>query len=246
MKEKLEIFLSKSNNLIKISERINKGIQNLKKEQKNIFKNLSYITKINTTQKEMNTLFQELMRNIKIDFNDENKLKFEEYYFNGIPKPNNIEFKDIAFNSLQLSWKIDDLNILNLDNKKIKFVVEMSRKNKNFIKIYEGNDRNCKIDNLKLDSIYKFRICSIYNNILGDWIETQDKTIKFICNSIILQESNRQKEFIQKLMEWTDNSKMELIYRGTRDGTSSDNFHSKCDNQGPTLTLCKHENGYIF
>ena len=39
---------------------------------------------------------------------------------------------------------------------------------------------------------------------------------------------------------------MELIYRGTRDGDSSKNFHEKCDNQGPTITLIKNEKGNIF
>ena len=122
----------------------------------------------------------------------------------------------------------------------------MRKKNKNYIKIYEGNDKNCKVDNLKQDKNYEFRICSVYNNLLGNWSETQNITTKINFNSVILSESNRQKEFILKLKEWTDNSKMELIYRGSRDVTLSANFHNKCDNQGPTITLCKHENGYIF
>ena len=56
-----------------MSEKINKGIKIIEKEnqeQKNMIKILSYITKINKTQKEMKVLFQELMRNIKIAFND--------------------------------------------------------------------------------------------------------------------------------------------------------------------------------
>ena len=40
VKEKLENFLSESNRVIKINERINKGIQNLEKVEKNIIKNL--------------------------------------------------------------------------------------------------------------------------------------------------------------------------------------------------------------
>ena len=39
---------------------------------------------------------------------------------------------------------------------------------------------------------------------------------------------------------------MELLYRGTRDGSSSKNFHSKCDNKGPTITLFKNEKGFVF
>ena len=39
---------------------------------------------------------------------------------------------------------------------------------------------------------------------------------------------------------------MELIYRGTRDGSESKTFHNKCDNQGPTIILCKNEKDNIF
>ena len=39
---------------------------------------------------------------------------------------------------------------------------------------------------------------------------------------------------------------MQLLYRGTRDGAGSNIFHNKCDNQGPTICLCKNEKGNIF
>ena len=39
---------------------------------------------------------------------------------------------------------------------------------------------------------------------------------------------------------------MELIYRGTRDGSGGNIFHNKCENQGPTICLCKNEKGNIF
>ena len=40
--------------------------------------------------------------------------------------------------------------------------------------------------------------------------------------------------------------KMELIYRGTRDGTSSNDFHNKCDNKGETIVLIKNDKDNIF
>ena len=36
---------------------------------------------------------------------------------------------------------------------------------------------------------------------------------------------------------------MELLYRGSRDGTTSNIFHNKCDNKGPTICLYKNEKG---
>ena len=48
------------------------------------------------------------------------------------------------------------------------------------------------------------------------------------------------------MLEWSGYKKIELIYRGSRDGDLSKNFHEKCDNQGPTITLIKNEKGNIF
>ena len=211
----------------------------------NMIKIMSYITKINKIEKEMNNIFQELMRNIKISFNEEKSIiKYEDYYFNGIPKPHNIEFKDISFNNLNINWKIDNLNINNFEYKNIKYEVEMRKENKIFKKVYEGNNNNCKIENLKPITNYEFRIRSLYNDLIGSWTDIQKvKTDDF---SNILLESKRGKEFSMKLLEWSGYKKMELKYRGTRDGDSSKVFHEKCDNQGPTITLIKNEKGNIF
>lgn len=37
-----------------------------------------------------------------------------------------------------------------------------------------------------------------------------------------------------------------LIYRGSRDGFLSKNFHNKCDYKGETLSIIKSTKGYIF
>ena len=34
---------------------------------------------------------------------------------------------------------------------------------------------------------------------------------------------------------------MKLLYRGTKDGTTSLKFHEKCDNKGPTICLYKND-----
>ena len=39
---------------------------------------------------------------------------------------------------------------------------------------------------------------------------------------------------------------MQLLYRGSRDGTSCKAFHEKCDNEAPTICLYKNEKGNIF
>ena len=97
------------------------------------------------------------------------------------------------------------------------------------------------------NTIYEFRICSFFNDIISFWSDIQKvKTSNDDCESIILDESKRKNEFLEKIYEWSGFQKMELIYRGTRDGPESKNFHNKCDNQGQTITLFKNNKGYIF
>ena len=62
IKSKLEEYLSLANSLIRNYEKINKGIQGLNKEGQNnninLLKNLTYISKLNKNQKEMNKISQ--------------------------------------------------------------------------------------------------------------------------------------------------------------------------------------------
>ena len=139
VKEQLENFLSETNRLIKISERINKGIKSLEKEEKNKIRFLSHFSKINKNKKEMNGLFKILMRNLKISFEENEKVLiiYENYYFNGIQIPKEFEFQDIETKNFKIFWKIDNINILNIDINNIKFIVEIRKENKNkkFVKV---------------------------------------------------------------------------------------------------------------
>ena len=236
------------NKLLRKSEKIIKGIKSIEKEEKIFIRNLSYISHINKNKKEMQILFRQLMKSIKISFIEkENKIKYNEYYFNGLPIPKNIEFNDIETNSFKVLWKIDELNFLNLDKNEIKFRIEIKKENSKdeFIQVYEGNETNYIINNLEKDSNYEIKICSTYKNKISEFSEIQKiKTNKTI--SSILNESEKAYEFLEKLIEWTGYQKMELLYRGTKDGDSSYTFHNKCNNQGPTISLLKNDKNNIF
>ena len=250
VKEKLEKFLSEANRLIKMSEKINKGVKNFENEEKKLIKTLTYVSKINKNQKEMNKLFQELMENLKISFEDEeNKcnIKYEKYIFNGIPIPKDIEVKDITSSGFELFWKIEEVNILGVNKDEIKFKVELKKENDNekFVQVYEGKNKNCSVENLDKNTNYEIKICSVYNNINSSWTNIKKVKTSDFC-SIILNETKKENEFIQKLLEWSGYNKIELLFRGTRDGMNSNSFHNKCDDKGPTISLFKSDKGYIF
>lgn len=249
-KEKLEIFLSDINRIIKGNEKIIKGLKKFEKEEKNMIKTLSYISKISKNKKEFNSLFQLLVGNLKIIFDEDNKrIKYDKYYFNGIQVPINIEFKDVSYDSLKIFWDIEKLNITQIDYNKISFIVEIKKENGKYIKKYEGNDRHCLIENLNENTNYEIRICSVYKDLIGIWSESKSiKTtdVDLNVNSVILDESNNKNDYLKKIYEWSGMKKLQLIYRGSRDGSNAKEFHEKCDNQAPTLCLYKNEKGNIF
>ena len=250
IKEKLEIFLSQTIQLIKNSERINKGIKSIEKEDKNIIKTLTYVSNINKNKKEINKLNSQLIKNTKISFEEEEtNIKFDDYYFNGIPIPNNIQFKDITGMSFKIKWDIDNINLINIDKNQIKYKVEIKEKTENkleqFKEIYEGENNNCIIDKLKRNTYYEIRICCIFNDLIGEWSEIKEvKTLDI--DSLILNQSYRKEEFLKKIYEWTGYNDMELLYRGSRDGSTSKDFHDRCDNKGPTICLYKNDKDNIF
>ena len=249
VKEGLENFLTESNELIRENEKLKKGLDIMeKKEEKNIVKILSYVSSINKKNKDSKKLFQELMRNLKLEFIEkETNIKYTDYYFNGIPSPKNIEINNIFSNSADISWKIDNLNILNMNNKDIKFKIEIRKEKEKFTNIYDGNQANYKINNLNEKTEYEFRVCSYFNNLESNWSEIKKfKTLENLIDSKILKESKREKEFLSKIYEWTNCKNMELIYRASRDGMTSANFHQKCDNKNPTVVLYQNTKDSIF
>ena len=248
IKSKLEEYLSLTNSLIRNYEKLNKGIKILNNNEKNqninLIKSLTYVSKLNSNKKDMGIITQKLMKNLKLDFLDDN-IKYEEYYFNGLSIPKDIEINDISSNDCNISWKIDDLNILNVDKNKIKFKIEIRKENENFKSIYEDSNMNYNINKLEQNTNYEIRICTVYINNISIYSDIiKFKTNKF--DSILLNETNKCSECLNKIYEWTGGKNMELLYRGTRDGMSAGVFHNKCNNKGPTISLFKNEKGYIF
>jgi len=60
---------------------------------------------------------------------------------------------------------------------------------------------------------------------------------------------NSKIDFDQSLVySWLNNKNFtsELLFRKTRDGSTPEDFHNKCDNKGTTITFNKTTNGYKF
>ena len=79
---------------------------------------------------------------------------------------------------------------------------------------------------------YFYNICQNINS----WILKDDKDKLIFLK--LLHES--KKDIIDIEQE------MEMIYNGSIDGFTSTDFHRKCDNMGPTISIIQTEHGNIF
>jgi len=249
IKEKLENFLIECNQTIKICEKIYKGIKNLENEkEKNMIKILSYISKINKNDKDMNILLQQEIKSENIKFDKEkNDIEFENYIFGGLPVPHNIEIKDIDSDSFKIFWKVELNNFKNIKQNEINYIIEIRKENEKFNQVYKGNSTDYLVNELSYDTNYEIRICTLYNNIKSPWsqiqkIKTKIDSLFFYKNSLIIGDNEDNIKYLKKWINPKSEIKGELLYRLSRDGPSYQTFHQNCDDKGPTLTLIKDEN----
>ena len=89
---------------------------------------------------------------------------------------------------------------------------------------------------------FEIIIKSIFGSIKldGHWLNMNS------FKSQILTDERQMSDLI-KLCDLSPNDKWSLLYRGTRDGSGSRDFHSRCDGHSNTLTILKaKQSSYIF
>ena len=93
---------------------------------------------------------------------------------------------------------------------------------------------------------HTFRVRSICEVGVSGWSVAMKGRTRNLIDSIILPKEENDALFEGKLSEWCKTRDFELLYRGTRDGFGSSDFHRTCDNKGKTLVLIKNSSGHIF
>ena len=234
-------FKTKENNLI-ISTEINdslishfyNSIVSMQEIQKN-----KYFLQFDTIDEILNELilksqtkapiFDKANNNIILKiFLLSSKFKDIEFILKEKTKNNDDKFKELYDIVFELKKENSELKkeINNLKNEKLQ-IIEQINQFKKQIKILNDFKNKIEEEEKKQKKIEK------------------EKKEKLFNNSSILknfQEKMKIKEFISSDKE----IESELKYRMTRDGTSFDTFHSKCDYISPNLLLIKDNYGDVF
>ena len=100
--------------------------------------------------------------------------------------------------------------------------------------------------------VYKVCINEIesFKNCPNVKSENQTKSVNVENNQTMIDSLIiKDKHIVKMLKNWispNDIINFELLFRATRDGDSSNAFHLKCDNNSPTISIIKTENGKII
>ncbi len=208
----------------------------LEKLQK-LSKIFRYYDNIDETIENLYDIFEEKNYSIKIE---NNKLFLIIKLNKGIKGDENINIELFSKNfSLQniVNNLCDEINSLknkinNLQEKNKEFENEinfLSKKKKKKDEIIE------KIDKWKNDIEKKEKEKKNRKNKIDSKIITKKEEIELLSNRIKKTGILKNKKISYK-----------LIFRATRDGTLSTNFHQKCDGIGPTISIIQTNKGYKF
>ena len=194
IKEKLENILLKCNQTIKICERIYKGIKNLENEkEKNMIKTLSYVSKINKNDKEINFLLKQQIKSKNIKFDKEkNDIEFENY-------KNSKDFKSFQCKKTLKSHTGLVNHIANLQDGRI---ASCSKDKKIIIYDNQNFDPQIEINNIHSKQIFSF------TQLEDGKIVTcsEDKTMKLIQldedKYSIVQSLEQHQGYVVKIIEF--------------------------------------------
>jgi len=227
-------FNESFNEIKKIYDEINENKEKLKLKIQKIFTNIRNI---------LNNREDELLDNINKEFEN---IYFKENIIKDIEKlPNKIksslekcknidEMENNIYKLIKESAEIENnINIINNINTNITNIYKSINDEIKFIpEEYEMNEF--------IDSIKTFGKIRLMNKINGD--------NKFKSSSILKNDNDSFELITNWILGSIDEKeiKFELIFKMSKNGNKSEEFHKYCDDKGPTLTLVKTTKNKIF
>ena len=250
LEKKIDFFkeeVSKVDFLEQIIESMNKEVSKVDNLEKQINFLNKEVSKVNDLEKQISFLNKEISKTNDIErqinnlntkfykINDLEKqiniLNNEVYRVNDLEKQTNLLNKDVS----NLKGLEKQINFLNKDISKendlekqiINFFKKEPPKVNDLQKLFNINFSNKEIQILSNEENKEFELDSKITNI---------NEIKFIID--YLKESNQK--FKNKEL------KLNLVYRGTRDGDRTENVHKKCDGLNYIIAFMKTEQGNSY
>lgn len=245
-------------------EKLNENIKNLEDLlvilEKSIVEIKKEIEKMNLKKEELKTNIQKIFTQIRNAINereDELFLEIENIYnfsllddekikkYERLPDKTKQFLKEVK--SIEYDWKSNQLKLL------VHNCINVENNAKEIQKINESNEFIKKQDSLLFFYSYEFIPKEQLDYISNSNEEDIDKLVADIKNFGILK--NKGNKFDSNMIinekevkKWLNNKNFiaELLYRKTVDGSKPNDFHSKCDNKGITITFIQTLDNSVF
>ena len=185
IKEELEDYLKKTNNMLLSLNKTQELIQN-NENKNNEIKTLYYISEINKGEETAKDFLKKKIKNLNISmYLDNSAIFYENYYFNGIPIPKYVKAEEKE-KKLYISWNIDDSMIKDIDIKNIKYSVSI-KDNKNSELKFESLNKYFYYNYYNEDNEYEIKVRTEIDYCYSDWSEV----IKFKREKQVKNENNK-------------------------------------------------------
>ena len=213
---------------------------------------MSIVCEMEKQMKVIDEFHRRMIAGLNIEWsNEKRKLSFTKRLINGAPVPKDVEFPAVLNTSVDVSWSCDEL--CKEDRERLVYCVEAKKATENgergWKEVYRGKDKKCSMNELEKNTEYNVRARCVVGELQGIWsgvANFKTKNVQVKIDSAILSAEANGKAFKEILREWCRKADFELLYRGSRDGFKSSDFHKMCDNKGKTLVLVKNTSGHVF
>ncbi len=193
-KEQLEIYLSEINNNIAINEKINKGIQKFDKEEKNMIKILSYISKINKHKKTINSLLNKRIKSLHFSYiSEKSDINYEEFYVFEGPILKKIENGNCEVDYGYCQGRI----LFDTISNKVYYIGGSYYYHTDEIYVYNNYD-NLKLKKLDKKINISTKISSCYSVIHKGYFYCFESSKNKCTNNLLKYDLNQNKLIIQK------------------------------------------------
>ena len=176
-----------------------------------------------------------------------NQINNKEDQVNLIEKLNGLNF-NIPLNTKKIKeciFEIDEVDVKNV-NTQINDLYSHVNQLLNEIKDLKEKDKILEEKNTKLEE--KNKILEEKNKKLEEKVEEIDKLLLLPYKEQMKKEEERKKD-LNKIKEWIapgKNITFNLLFKKSRDGDTTQDFHNHCDNKGKTLIIIETKEGRKF
>jgi hypothetical protein len=177
--------------------------------------------------------------------------KYEEMFLKNLNESFQVNFSSFE-KSKPLKDELNEIEELFRDpNLQIETIKEMHQKQEKSLNEFQLklNEMTQINDDLKATNEFQPNVSPLNQNETSNFGSLKVNEFCSYMNSMKSQILKGEQQYFEllKLCEFSPDDKWSLLYRGTRDGFGSRDFHSKCDGHANTLTIFKAKgSGFIF